>query len=148
MPTMPSPFPGMDPYVEPHWRDIHSVLISDARRELNRSLPKGLVARVEERVAVESDDDHAHGLSPDVRVFTPSTADRAETASSLRPPLSSSSSSTPSSNGSSASSTLPAPSSLSSNSSVQPTSVSPALTSTAPNVPSSYRRASTSSKST
>lgn len=72
---MPSLFPGMDPYVEPHWRDVHTALISDARRHLNQNLPKGLVARVEERIAVESDDDYARGLSPDVRVFSPSTAD-------------------------------------------------------------------------
>jgi hypothetical protein len=77
MPPMPSPFPGMDPYLEPHWRDIHSALIGDARRHLNRNLPKGLFARIEERVAVESEDDYTRGLSPDVRVFTPSTADPA-----------------------------------------------------------------------
>ena len=24
---MPSPFPGMDPYLESHWRDVHARLI-------------------------------------------------------------------------------------------------------------------------
>ena len=72
---MKSPFPGMDPYVEPNWRDIHTTLMGDARRVLNRSLPTGLIARVEERVAVESGDDYAHGIGPDVRVFSPSTSD-------------------------------------------------------------------------
>jgi hypothetical protein len=29
--TMKSPFPGMDPYLEQHWRDVHSSLIIYAR---------------------------------------------------------------------------------------------------------------------
>src|SRR4051794_9246635 len=77
---MPSPFPGMDPYLEPHWLDVHTALIGEARRVLNRSLPPGLVARAEERVAVESDDERLHRVGPDVRVFSPSTADPAEGA--------------------------------------------------------------------
>jgi hypothetical protein len=77
---MKSPFPGMDPYLEPHWLDVHATLIGEARRALNRSLPPGLVARAEERVAVESDDKRLHRIGPDVRVFTPSTADPAEGA--------------------------------------------------------------------
>lgn len=78
MKFMASPFPGMDPYVEPHWRDIHAALIAEIRRFLNRSLPTGLIARAEERVAVESDDDYARRIGPDVRVFSPSTADPEE----------------------------------------------------------------------
>jgi hypothetical protein len=68
----------MDPFVEPHWLDVHTALIGEARRALNRSLPAGLIARVEERVAVESDDDVMRRIGPDVRVFSPSTADPAE----------------------------------------------------------------------
>jgi hypothetical protein len=77
---MKSPFPGMDPYVEPHWEDVHTSLIGDTRRALNRSLPQGLVARVEERVAVEADDQRSRRIAPDVRVFSPSTADPNEGA--------------------------------------------------------------------
>ncbi len=76
---MPSPFPGMDPYLEPHWPDVHAVLTSEARTALNRQLPKGLVARVEERVAVGSAPDGAAGstrVGPDVRVVATSPADR------------------------------------------------------------------------
>ena len=29
---MASPFPGMDPYLERHWRDVHLSLIAEARR--------------------------------------------------------------------------------------------------------------------
>jgi hypothetical protein len=77
---MKSPFPGMDPYLEPHWLDVHTVLIGEARRALNRSLPPGLVARAKERVAVESDEERLHRVGPDVRVFAPSTTDPAEGA--------------------------------------------------------------------
>ena len=77
---MPSPFPGMDPYLEPHWLDVHTALVAEARRDLNRSLPKGLVARVEERVAIESDEEVFRRIGPDVRVFSPSMADPSEGA--------------------------------------------------------------------
>ena len=73
---MKSPFPGMDPYIEPHWLDVHTALIGDARRTLNRTLPEGLVARVEERIAVESDGEQFRSVGPDVSVFQPSTSDR------------------------------------------------------------------------
>ena len=69
------PFPGMDPYLEPHWLDVHTALVGETRRFLNRTLPRGLVARGEERVAVESNDELARRIGQDVRVFSPSTAD-------------------------------------------------------------------------
>ena len=39
---MKSPFPGMDPYLERHWRDVHAELISLARTALNKELPQRL----------------------------------------------------------------------------------------------------------
>jgi hypothetical protein len=66
---MPSPFPGMDPYLEDHWRDVHTrlvIYISDAIQEL---LPPSLRARVEERVVLETPEGIAdEGRYPDVRV--------------------------------------------------------------------------------
>jgi len=62
-----SPFPGMDPYLEPHWLDIHTKLVAYAADALNVSLPEDLIARSEERVGVESDGER-HDISPDVRV--------------------------------------------------------------------------------
>ena len=45
---MPSPFPGMNPYLEgPMWPDIHGSYATELRKRLNRVLPKGLVARIE-----------------------------------------------------------------------------------------------------
>jgi uncharacterized protein DUF4058 len=45
----------MDPYLEPHWLDVHATLIAETRRMLNKSLPPGLVARIEERIPIESE---------------------------------------------------------------------------------------------
>ena len=51
---MASPFPGMDPYLESHWRDIHASLIIYARDALQGVLPGSLRARVEEAVLLET----------------------------------------------------------------------------------------------
>lgn len=66
--TMASPFPGMDPYLEQHWRDVHASLIIYARDQLQPRLPKSLRSRVEERVFVESDQGEGRSMYPDVRV--------------------------------------------------------------------------------
>src|SRR5277367_2533562 len=66
---MPSPFPGMDPYLEVHWRDVHARLIIYASDALQGVLPGSLRARVEERVLLETPQGFAdHPLFPDVRV--------------------------------------------------------------------------------
>ena len=51
---MPSPFPGMDPYVEAHWNSVHVLMMAALAATLKRSLPPGLVARPEESVRIES----------------------------------------------------------------------------------------------
>lgn len=67
---MPSPFPGMDPYLEAHWRDVHARLIIYTSDALQGILPGGLRARVEERVLLEmpSGITGDHPLFPDVRI--------------------------------------------------------------------------------
>lgn len=66
---MPSPFPGMDPYLEGHWRDVHAGLVVYARDALQGNLPGGLRARVEESVLLETPKGLGdHPLYPDVRV--------------------------------------------------------------------------------
>jgi len=52
---MPNPFPGMNPYLEDVelWREMHTALIVDAARSLNRQLPKGYFAAMEGRVILE-----------------------------------------------------------------------------------------------
>jgi hypothetical protein len=67
---MKSPFPGMDPYLEKHWRDVHASLIIYARDQMQRRLPDDLLARVEERVFVESEGEgRGRSVYPDVRVI-------------------------------------------------------------------------------
>ena len=55
---MPSPFPGMDPYLEErvNWPDVHHTFISAARAALNAILPSGFVARTEERIYIVEPD--------------------------------------------------------------------------------------------
>src|ERR1700730_9352383 len=66
---MASPFPGMDPYLEAHWRDVHASLIIYARDALQSVLPGSLRARVEEQVLLETPQGLSdHPLFPDVRV--------------------------------------------------------------------------------
>ncbi|MEX2169865.1 MAG: DUF4058 family protein [Pirellulales bacterium] len=66
---MRSPFPGMDPYLEAHWGDVHTRLIIYASDQLQSKLPEELRARVEERVFVESEvENDSRSIYPDVRV--------------------------------------------------------------------------------
>lgn len=67
---MPSPFPGMDPFLEEHWGDVHTSLTTYARDQLRLVLPIGLSARVEEFVHMEiGDSTDAFSAVPDVRVI-------------------------------------------------------------------------------
>ncbi len=51
---MPSPFPGMDPFIEgQEWEDFHSRFVSIIAEALTDSLGPGYIARIEARVYVE-----------------------------------------------------------------------------------------------
>ena len=43
---MKSPFPGMDPYLESYWGDVHTRLMVYASNQINAQLPDELQARV------------------------------------------------------------------------------------------------------
>jgi len=67
---MMSPLPGMDPYLESHWGDVHASIVTYARDQLARQMPRNLKVRIEEYVAVEVEDESRdHLYVPDVRVF-------------------------------------------------------------------------------
>ncbi len=66
---MGSPFPGMDPYLEQHWGDVHHRFITYACDQLQPRLPKDLRARVEERVFVDASWGRERPLVPDLRVL-------------------------------------------------------------------------------
>ena len=67
---MKSPFPGMDPYLERFWNDVHGPLINYLREELNEWLPPRYRAAMQERVVI-SDVDQPFSKSryPDVAVL-------------------------------------------------------------------------------
>ena len=65
---MKSPFPGMDPFLERHWQDVHSRFMVYASTQLNEQLPAELLARVEESLAVETDDGRTRVVYPDISV--------------------------------------------------------------------------------
>lgn len=47
---MSNPFPGMNPYLEQHWRSVHHRLITYAGDRLQATLPSHLRVEIEERV--------------------------------------------------------------------------------------------------
>src|SRR5438874_11797542 len=68
---MPSPFPGMDPYLEtPNlWPDVHHELISQIRSALNPALLPRYVSWADLLVCISDVYDPGRGaLIPDVRV--------------------------------------------------------------------------------
>lgn len=66
---MRSPFPGMDPYLESSWRDVHVKLVAFVAEVLTPLLPPGLRALSEEDLTVLGDDhDSISNVRPDVAV--------------------------------------------------------------------------------
>lgn len=93
---MPSPFPGMDPYLEgSSWDSFHAQFIGELGRQLSPRLRPKYIARVERRSVTEVPDGPDEltvattSMRPDVAVLKRN--DHAETASSatvlLSPPL-------------------------------------------------------------
>ena len=72
---MPSPFPGMDPFIEGYeWEDFHAEFITSLRAALVPSLRPDYLVRAEKRVYVEhSDDDDARRIRPDLTIVRPTT---------------------------------------------------------------------------
>lgn len=64
-----SPFPGMDPYLESDWLDVHTRLVNLICDQIQEQLPQDLCARMESRIFVDEDSgDKPQGRRPDVRV--------------------------------------------------------------------------------
>jgi len=71
---MPSPFPGMDPYIEDPeiWSDFHGRLAEEISAELNQVLQPRYVARLTPRVTYEVVEiGQTHSVRPDVGVWQP-----------------------------------------------------------------------------
>ncbi|MDB5332530.1 MAG: hypothetical protein JWP03_3681 [Phycisphaerales bacterium] len=68
---MPSPFPGMDPYLEEPglWPDVHHELISSARHILTEQLRPRYSVRIEDRVYISDERDPGRRvIIPDLRI--------------------------------------------------------------------------------
>src|SRR5438876_110228 len=68
---MPSPFPGMDPFIEDQkWEDFHTTLIVEIRSALAPRVAPRYVVEVEERVYLEHTSEERVGLIvPDAAVL-------------------------------------------------------------------------------
>jgi len=88
---MPSPFPGMDPYLEDPtvWPGVHANLIVAIQELLNKEVRPRYVARVEERVYMVPEDDPAEESwsVPDVKVEETRTTNRQVWSLSRSTPL-------------------------------------------------------------
>jgi hypothetical protein len=65
---MQSPFPGMDPYLEQFWPDVHARMVLYTCDQLEDQLPSSLIARVEERIVLESEIVGKQVRHPDVKI--------------------------------------------------------------------------------
>lgn len=80
---MKSPFPGMDPYLEAKWPEVHASLIVYSRNQINQQLPEDLQANIEENLAVRVEDEPNRPIRPDLHIAEDIqiTGDRASLAS-------------------------------------------------------------------
>ncbi len=89
---MPSPFPGMDPYIESPmlWSDFHNDLASEIRAQLNRHIQPRYFARLTPYVTYEIVEiGQTYGIRPDVGVsqLQPSPAPSMTATAIITPPL-------------------------------------------------------------
>jgi hypothetical protein len=66
---MRSPFPGMDPYLESRWPDVHASLIALVKETLQPILPRDLRARSEERVLLQDTEGDWYDRWSDIAVI-------------------------------------------------------------------------------
>jgi hypothetical protein len=69
--TMPSPFPGMDPYLEisGDWRDFHARFLNGCADSISDQLPENYVARIEEQFQIlEFPEETQEHRLPDVSI--------------------------------------------------------------------------------
>jgi hypothetical protein len=64
-----NPFPGMNPFLERYWSDVHTSLIGYIRDALAEGLPMDLNARSAERVTLHDAIGEEQALRPDVAVI-------------------------------------------------------------------------------
>ena len=65
---MTNPFPGMNPYLEADWTDVHPTLLTLARAQLQKQMPGSLVVRVEQDIRVD-DEAESRRFKPDIAIW-------------------------------------------------------------------------------
>ena len=68
MPAATNPFPGMNPYLEAFWHDVHPALLIYARNQMQRALPDDLSARVEQHLTLHEESGEGFGRRADVAI--------------------------------------------------------------------------------
>ncbi len=71
MPSTTNPFPGMNPFLQESWSDVHTRLIGYISDALADELPPDLSARAEERITVSDNEDEGRSYRADVAVIEP-----------------------------------------------------------------------------
>lgn len=85
---MPSPFPGMNPYLERAtvWPSFHSNFINEAQVHLSDNLPPEYVVVIEDRVYIHEPSAEERFLGrPDIGILRPATSDGAATGLAAAP---------------------------------------------------------------
>ena len=90
LPSMRSPFPGMDPYIESFglWEDFHSKLIGEMERSLSSLVPDRYVVRTGKRAYVAiggPGGDEGHEILPDVALAAASGPEAVASAAAAGP---------------------------------------------------------------
>jgi hypothetical protein len=88
---MPSPFPGMDPYIESSgiWGDFHGSMLAAIRADLNARLPTGYSASLELYVWAEDEETGRKKRSRELDVFVredPYSGTRASSSATIEAP--------------------------------------------------------------
>jgi len=66
--TTKNPFPGMNPWLQRKWSDVHTKLIAFIAEALSQELPPELAAYAEERIALQTDGKPPVGYRSDVAI--------------------------------------------------------------------------------
>jgi len=68
---MKNPLPGMNPWLEEFWRDVHARLLVYAADRLNGELPGNLSASIDERLVIDVEEEEPRTYLPDVAIGEP-----------------------------------------------------------------------------
>ena len=68
MTSTKNPFPGMNPWLQRKWSDVHTKLITFIAEALTTELPPDLAAYAEERIALQAEGEQPVGFRSDVAI--------------------------------------------------------------------------------